>query len=210
RSAPATGGFLIFAEYRYLPKDEEYILIFSINNKEGYNLNEDELTVEQIKNLELNKLDVASLINISKWKKFQENESEVKTYLSFIKGRKNISKYFLTFIGCADKTTNTESSNRLKNALYKYFNENNISSDISKRIESEIYDYCQDCMRDKKEILLSHISSIVDNDFPDKFSVFASSEEFGVSEVISGDAKVLRSLRYIKYKSKNRDFVIEF
>lgn len=209
-TAPATGGFMIFAEYKYLPKNEDYILIFSTNNKEGYNLNEEELTVEQIKNLELNKLDVASLINITKWKKYQENDSDIKTYLSFIKGRKNISKYFLTFIGCADKTTSTESSTRLKNALHKYFKENKISGDEKKAIEIEVYNYCLDCMMDRKEIQLSHISSIVDKEYPEKFSVFASSEDMGVSEIISGDSKALNSLKYIKYKSKNRDFVIEF
>ncbi|QCX52480.1 hypothetical protein FGE20_01320 [Elizabethkingia sp. JS20170427COW] len=46
-SAPATGGFLIFADYKITDNnDERYVLIFSINNKQGYNLNEEALSIQ--------------------------------------------------------------------------------------------------------------------------------------------------------------------
>jgi nucleoid-associated protein len=42
KSAPATGAFVVFSNYIYKPNKDRYLLVFSINNKEGYNLNEEE------------------------------------------------------------------------------------------------------------------------------------------------------------------------
>lgn len=70
KSAPATGAFVVFANYIYKYNKDRYLLIFSINNNNGYNFNEEELTIQQILNLDLSKLDVAALVNITKWQKF--------------------------------------------------------------------------------------------------------------------------------------------
>jgi len=108
-SAPATGGFLIFADYRITDNNNErYILVLSIDNKQGYNLNEVALAIQEIQNLELNKMDLASIINLSRWDLSLNEENDIKTYLTFIRGKKKISDYFQNFIGCAEKTTATE------------------------------------------------------------------------------------------------------
>jgi nucleoid-associated protein YejK len=207
-SAPATGGFMIFADFKITDnRDERYILIFSINNKQGYNLSETALSIQQIKNLELNKMDLATFINISRWNIARKNSNEVKTYLSFIRGKKKISDYFQNFIGCADKTTATESSTKLLNTINQYCSENGYDESKKKEIKRKIFEYCQDCNKQKKEILLSHISSLIDDENPDNFSVFASGETYAISDVIKYDSKVLRSLKYIVFQSE--DFSIK-
>ncbi|ANI89708.1 hypothetical protein A9P82_10655 [Arachidicoccus ginsenosidimutans] len=204
----ATGAFVVFADFIFSDNNDRYILIFSINNKQGYNLNEDQLTVEQIKNLELNKLDVASMINITKWQKSIDNAEDIKTYLSFIRGKKNISAYFLNFIGCADKSNNHESSMRLLNAINKYCTEKKYDKGETETKKKIVFDYCHDSIKNKKEILLSHISVLIDSENPDNFSMFASDEKYGVGEIIKGDKNVLRSLKFIRHKGEN--FSIEF
>lgn len=203
-SAPATGGFIIFADFKITDNnDERYILVFSINNKQGYNLNEEALSIQQIKNLELNKIDLATLINISRWNLSLTNTDEVKTYLAFIRGKKNISDYFQNFIGCADKTTATESSTRLKSAIHSYCVENGFDDTKTKDIKRKVYEYCQDCNRSKKEIQLTHISSIVDDESPEAFSAYASNEKFSVSEIIKYDSKTLKTLKFVDYQSED-------
>ena len=207
-SAPATGGFMIFADFKVSDnKDERYILILSINNKQGYNLSEEALSIQQIKNLELNKMDLATFINLSRWNIALENIGEVKTYLSFIRGKKKISDYFQNFIGCADKTTSTESSTKLLNTIDSYCSENGYDEPRKKDLKRKIFEYCQDCNKNKNEILLSHISSLIDAENPENFSAFASSELFGVSDIIKYDSKVLRSLKFVEYQSD--DFSIK-
>src|SRR5690606_34606776 len=91
----ATGGFLIFAHYSNADNGCDYLLVLTINNKDGYSLREKDLTIKDIRNLDLAKLDVACMINITQWTA-QENSmgDDRKTYLSFIRGNKDISYYF--------------------------------------------------------------------------------------------------------------------
>lgn len=209
KSAPATGAFVVFANYIYKDNKDRYLLIFSINNNNGYNLDEEELTIQQILNLDLSKLDVAALLNITKWQKFvAEDEEDIRTYLSFIKGKKKLSDYFLDFIGCADKSTNTDSSKLLMSALNNYFKEEGYPKQEIKTRKKAIYDYCQTCIIDKKEVLLDQISFLVNEEDPELFAVFASTEKYGVGEIVKPDTAVLRSLQYIEYRSP--DLTISF
>jgi len=209
KSAPATGAFVVFANYIYKDNKDRYLLIFSINNNNGYNLNEEELTIQQILNLDLSKLDVAALVNISKWQKFVAGDEEgIRTYLSFIKGKKKLSDYFLDFIGCADKSTNTDSSKLLMSALNNYFEEEGYSKEEVKVRKKAIYDYCQTCIVQKKEVLLDQISYLVNEEDPERFATFASAEKYGVGEIVKPDNAVLRSLQYIDYRSP--DLTISF
>ncbi len=209
KSAPATGAFVVFANYTYKDNNDRYLLIFSINNKQGYNLHEDDLTIQQILNLDLSRLDVAVLLNISKWQKYMNGDEDgVRTYLSFIRGKKDLSDYFLDFIGCADKSTSADSSKALLSALNNYLEERGYSSDDIKYKKKAVYDYCQTCIKEKREVLLDQISYIVDDDDPNGFISFASAEKYGVGEIIKPDNAILRSLQYIDYKGT--DLTISF
>lgn len=204
KSAPATGAFMVFADYIYQDSGDRYILLFSINNKDGYNLSE-ELTIKQILNLDLSKLDVAAQINLSRWEKYTGDDSvdNIKTYLSFIKGKKNLSDYFLDFIGCADKSTNTDSSQAMVKALLEFLNKKGFSNDEVREKKKIVFDYCNTCIKEKREVLLSQISYMLDENEPNEFAEFASSEAYGVSEVVKTDSKVLRSLHYVEYRSND-------
>lgn len=207
-SAPATGGFLIFADYKITDNNNErYILVLSIDNKQGYNLSET-LTIKEIQNLELNKMDLASIINLTRWDLSAEPSNNIKTYLTFIKGKKNISDYFLTFIGCADKTTSTESSTSLLNTIDEYIREKGIGDKDAKELKGKIFSYCQERNREKKEILLSQISFMFDEENPNDFAIFASDEKFGNNEIIKYDNKTLRTLKFIDYQTP--DFTLKF
>ncbi|WP_286883096.1 nucleoid-associated protein [Sphingobacterium sp. UBA5980] len=208
RSVPATGGFIIFADFKITDNNNErYILVLSINNRQGYNLNEVALSIQEIQNLELNKMDLASIVNISRWEAMETNPN-IKTYLTFIRGKKKISDYFQDFIGCEDKTTATESSTRLLNTIDRYLQEREYDDKSSKSIKSKILDYCQEANRNKKEILLSRISLIFDEENPEEFLRYATDERFGNSEVIKYDGKTLRSLKYVDFQSE--DFTLKF
>jgi nucleoid-associated protein YejK len=209
--APATGGFIVFAHYIDTDKNTEFILVLAINNKDGYVFNEDKLTIEDTKNIELSKIDLACQINITKWNDYQSNEkSDVKTYLSLIKGNKELSVYFMKFIGSANKTTSTESSKRLVNALDHFCKENNYTREKTIETRNKVSDYCKDCIKEKKEISLSAISALIDNENPTLFQEYASDEERAVDEIISGDSKVLRSIGSVKYKDKDGKLNVEF
>ena len=114
----ATGGFLIFTDFMNTDNKNRYMLILTINNKDGYVVSETDLTLQDIKNLDLSKVDIACMINLTRWKEIEDGtDTESKTYLSFVKGNKSVSYYFMSFIDCDNKTTNTESTKRLTKAV---------------------------------------------------------------------------------------------
>lgn len=208
KSAPATGAFVVFADFLFKDNNDRYLLIFSINNNQGYNLNEDQLTIQQILNLDLSKLDVAALINISKWQKFISGQDEgIKSYLSFIKGKKDLSDYFLDFIGCADKSTSADSSKQLVTAINHYLDQYDYTTEEKRAKKKVIFDYCQTCIKERKEVLLDQISYLLDSENPERFADFASGEEYGVSEVVKPESSILKSLYYIEYKSEDLTIV---
>ena len=199
----ATGGFLIFADFVNNDTANRYMLILTINNKDGYVVSESELTLEDIKNLDLSKVDIACIINLTKWKEIEEGtDTESKTYLSFVRGIKNISYYFMSFIDCDNKTTSTESTKNMINAFEAYSTEKKFPRETKINYKNQIYEYCDDCMKSKKEIHLSAISALLDFDSPGDFEEFAADEKYAVSATIKGDRSQLRRIKYVMYKSE--------
>ena len=208
-SAPATGGFVLFSNYVNTDNGYEYLLVITINNKDGYYVDESSLTVENIKNLDLNKVDVASNINITKWKSINAGvDIDSKTYLSFVKGNKDVSYYFMSFIGCENKTTASDSTKKLTRAIDRFCKVKKYDRTEEVKIKNLVYAYCIECIKKKQEISLVAISAILNPEKPDEFKEYASSEDFSVDPIISGDKTKLKILHFIQYKSTN--LTIEF
>jgi nucleoid-associated protein YejK len=97
----ATGGYVLFAHYGL--QEEDFIITVMLNNKRQYNIS-DNLSIEEIFSLDIDKLDVANFVNVTRWIKGAD------TYLSFARGHKEISNYFRNFIGCTDQISAKQSS----------------------------------------------------------------------------------------------------
>ena len=199
----ATGGYMILCEYTKLKKD--LLLVLMINNKEGFVINETDLSLGNIRNLELHKVDIACTINLTDWKAIENEDltTDRKTYLSFVKGLKDISLYFMKFIDVDNKNTSIESTNRLLKAIDEFAKKEGWDIDRKIQRKDAVCLYCLNRMNEKREILLSDISAIMDPDNPENFQNLATEDEFGVSSVISGNKAKLRQLKRIAYKDDN-------
>lgn len=206
QTVQATGGYMILCEYTKSNKD--LLLVLMINNKEGFVVN-DSLTLDNVRNLDLNKVDVACLINLTDWKDIENNNPTDRiTYLSFVKGLKEVSYYFLQFIDADNKSTSEESTKNLLKAIEDYAKQEKWDRDKKIRIKDDVVSYCISQMDDKREVLLSDISAIMDPDYPEKFQDFATEDGRKVSSVISGNRQKLKLSRMIKYKDD--DLKLEF
>ena len=193
REPQATGGSVIFAHYT--EHEEEFILIMMLNTKKQYNVNS-ELGLYDLFVLDIEKLDLANTLNITKWKNGED------TYLSFTRGRKDISKYFRNFIGCTDQTTAKQSSNSFKGALLDYIKTLEKDDSVKEDIKNRVFNYCVEKIKKSEDISLAHISSMIDEENPDLFQKFASTEKYGVSALIKGHRQTLKSLKFYVYRSK--------
>jgi nucleoid-associated protein YejK len=195
----ATGGYVVFAHYTF--QNEDFLMIVMLNNKKQYNINDD-LSIDEIFSLDIEKLDVANSINITRWDAAEE------TYLSFARGRKDISNYFRRFIGCTDQTSAKQSSELLKGAFLDYVGELDLDNSEKEDLRNRVFNYCITQTRKKEDISLHHISSMIDEENPELFQEFASSEEYRVSPFVKGHSKTLKSLKFYVYRSKK--LTIEF
>lgn len=189
----ATGGYVVFAHYTL--QNEDFIITVMLNNKKQYNIN-NSLSIEEIFSLDIDKLDVANFVNLTRWNSAQE------TYLSFARGRKEVSNYFKTFIGCTDQTSAKQSSQQLKSAFLDYLDTLQIENEAKENLRNDVFDYCISQAKRKEDISLNHISSIIDNEQPELFQEYASGEQYRVSANIKGHIQTLKSLKYYTYKSK--------
>jgi len=195
----ATGGSVIFAHYTV--NKEEFIIVMMLNSKKQFNVNDD-LGLYDVFILDIEKLDLANTLNISKWKNDED------TYLSFARGRKEISKYFRHFIGCTDQTSAKQSSKSLKGALLDYIGELDLDKNEKEDIRNRVFNYCVEKIKNREDISLSHISSMIDEANPDSFQKFAASEKYGVSAYVKGHRQTLKSLKFYVYRSKK--LTVEF
>lgn len=203
----ASGGFMILCEYTNMTTSSDLLLLLMLNNKEGYVVNEADLTLQDIKNLDLSKVDLACLIDLTEWETYTAGgETDRVTYMSFTKGNKIVSNYFLNFIDCDNKNTHHESTARLIAALEAFAFNLKLTSDDKIQRREKVYNYCN--QQSRGEVLLDTISAIFYPEDPTLFRDFASNEGYKVSSVISIDNVQMRELKYVKYKSD--EFTIEF
>lgn len=195
----STGGYVVFANY--LLRGENFILTVLLNNKMQYNI-DDKLNLESVVGLDLEKLDVANIVNVTKWK------SEEQTYLSFTKGRKQISNYFKRFIGCVNEVSALQSSQQFKKAFLDYVASLDMVNSEKEDLRNKILIYCNTQTKKNEDISLAHISSMISNDEPNKFLEFATTEAYQVSSIIKGHLKTLKTLKFYVYRS--RELTIEF
>lgn len=195
----ATGGYVVFAHYTL--QNEEFVMTVMLNNKKQYNIN-DNLSIEEIFSLDIDKLDVANSVNVTRW----DNNEE--TYLSFARGRKDVSNYFKRFIGCTDQTSAKESSESLKRAFLDYLPQLELDTQEEENLRNQVLNYCYAQTRRKEDISLHHISSMISADEPDLFQEFAASEDYRVSSLIKGHNRTLKTLKFYVYRSKK--LTIEF
>ncbi len=191
----ATGGYTLFAHYE--SKGETFCMVTMINDKNHFNVN-DHLIVKKALGLDIERLDVANAVNISRWQKKKEGEN----YLSFVGGRKEISNYFLKFVGCTDRTEAKETSANFKRVFYTYVDTLGLSADEEDSLKKKVSEYAIEQVSKGDDIFVNHISSLINADEPRLFLEYAVTEENGVSSAFKGHRQTFRSMTQVSYSSR--------
>ncbi len=196
--ALATGGYVLFCHFTM---GEDFIAVIVLNDKESYIIN-DNLDVNANARLDIEKLDVANFTNCSKWNSGED------IYLSFTRGKKEISNYFRRFIGCTDYASARESSLHLKRAINDYLYQNGYDRQQTEGVKELIFAYCEQQMKDKTDIQLHYVAYLINQCEPEDFVQFASAEKYQVSAFFKGH-NTLKSLKYYSYHSKELTIIFD-
>lgn len=169
-SKPAsTGGFVVVVDYTNIFR---FILIALVNKKEGYT--ENNLDIVQIEQLNIDQLGMAGFVNINNY----QNENTDYRPLSFMRGTREVSDYFSSFLG-AD--TNIETSSHMTgvliNALKDYYRHKEYELSEIEQKSQAIFSFCDDKRQNAEPVNVTAISSILDPDNPNEFFEFSQEEE---------------------------------
>ena len=176
-----TGGYVVFVHYT--EKNIDYLITAMLDKAVQFTVNDENLDIEKLKTLDVDKLARANRLNIKRW-----TDNDV-LYLSFIKGTRAVSNYFLDFIGSTDITSSKDNFNKLKLATNKYFIEKNIKTLEKDQIKDRITAYLIECLELKKDAELSSISALISSQEPKDFLRFIKEKELEVSGKITINRK---------------------
>jgi nucleoid-associated protein YejK len=188
-----TGSYFVMAHYidKY-----EFVAVALISGIDDFSLNE--LNLELIKTMVLNtrQLDMACFVNIEL---FQDDKCD---YLSFIKGKKDVTKYFVDFIGSIKQKAEKESTELLIKLVDCYLEEKNISTKDKEGIRNELFSYCQNMNKSASVVKLNIISGLVDKENPDAFIEFANNQNNRLSHEFAVDGTILKRFNRIYVRKK--------
>jgi nucleoid-associated protein len=172
-----TGGYVVFVHYE--EKKVDFLITAMLDKSAQFTVDDKNLDIAKLMTLDVEKLARANRLNFNKWQALDV------LYLSFIKGTRDVSKYFIDFIGSTDITSAKENFIKLSDATNKYFVDNNLSILEKDKIKDNISNYIVDCFEKGKDVELISISSIINAQEPNSFLDFISDKELEVSGKIS-------------------------
>lgn len=190
----STGGYLLFADYSV---NDRFIMAVLLNNKAGFTVNEDSLVVNMIKELNTDQIAMAGFVNMS----IYESANDERRYLSFMKGVKNISDYFVSFIGAdEDKESSKDMTRTFIGALKDYLKSKEYETDKLTSLEQAVYNYCEDKRTNKEPVTIHAISALLNPEDTEEFFQYTQGESYQLSTTIESiDKSQIDRLKLYKY-----------
>lgn len=171
-----TGGYVVFVHYE--DKKVDYIITAMLDKSAQFIVDDKNLDIEKLMTLDIDKLARANRLNVNRW------ENEEVQYLSFIKGTREISKYFIDFIGSTDITSSKQNLQQLKGEIDKYLRFIDVKGERKEKIRENISFYLDKCFKNEIDVQLDSLSALIDNEKPNDFKTYINENEIEVSDNI--------------------------
>lgn len=189
-----TGGYVVFLHY--IEKKEAFLITIMLDKSDQFTVNDDSLGIEKLKTLDIDKIARGNRLNITKWLKNDE------LYLSFIKGTRGISNYFIDFIGATDVTSSKQNIQLLYNNVDKYLHTNLYTPSQRLDTKEKISDYINDCYTSGKLIELKSVSAIISPKEPESFISYIEENDLEASDNINivrkSDFEIFKTKRIVE------------
>ena len=175
----------------YIFREHDFLITIMLDKSDQFTVHDDSLGIEKLKTLDLDKIARGSRLNITRW----INENSL--YLSFIKGTRTLSNYFINFIGATDITSSKENIKKLYNSVNNYLHSTTYTRNKKEKIKERITDYFTDCYQNDRLVELNSISAIISADSPNLFLDYLEETEDDISDNI----KIVKSDDFSVFKS---------
>ncbi len=192
----ATCGYMVFVHYSVFGNN--FMLLAMLNNVSGISV-DNQLGINSIDYLDINKLHLAARIDITQW---QEDEAS-KRYVSMVRTKEShkLSEYFKLFIGSDETSNSNQETNDLFTAIGQ-FCDNKFDEDQQKsEFKQKASDYCIDQAEQGRNVDIKGFSKHVAEGAIDDFMNYVNSDEFNINNEISPNKAVIR--RFNKITGRN-------
>lgn len=202
----ATGGYVFCIDYKNDTKRNYAVIILNQQKHPAVVETDGKMKLGTSFSLEINSIKMAANVKIKEW----ETDKDA-SYLSYVRGKDNLTEYFKRFIGCTSAQPAKIATSNVINAVYgfidtTYENENERST----RKELAKDDLYKIMSAHKEHVTFETVRTHVFSDEAEreKFMDYITQNQLEISDEFSPDGRVLNSLERFEYKRSGIDIKI--
>lgn len=167
----ATGGYTLFALFS--TKSTEYFMTLVLSEHQQFLIKQD-MEIDDTEAINIKNIHLGCLVNLDKWSthfsiclesynpdKIEQHPAE-GPYLSFIcQAGKDVSEYFMKFIGAKDKTNAKNNAEKITNYINNFLNKKRLDEVEKRTRKSNLYHHIKPSLEKREEIPLKTISACI-------------------------------------------------
>lgn len=195
----STGGFVLIA--KIISDGNQYLLCAIVTEVAGVAITEG-LEVVQSQYLDMSHMRVAGRIDLTQW------QAGGDRYISFLKGRSDVSGYFRLFLGCNDVHIPLAESKKLVAALETFADEEELGSEQRDHLFELAHDYLSGLSKTKQPVELEAFSNHVWPTAPQDLRTIMSDPAHAITDGFVPDQRALKAL--VKFEGKAQYWKLTF
>lgn len=189
----ATGGTVFIVDYK--ENNSNYILVAILSKKTAFSINHWKMIESEM--LDIEHLKFAGRINLTDWGNGE------KRYISFLKGKDDIAKYFKEFLSCNDALLALEETKKLVRHIEKFAEEKKF--DIEKKTEfyAKVTSYINKVINNNELFDLETFSNQVWPQNPQELKNQLGGGDDGIADGFVPDKRASKALYTFTGKTKH-------
>lgn len=195
----STGGYVVIAHVTN--GATHWLLALIVTEVLGTAITQGLEIVDSV-HLDMTNLRVAGRVNLSDWVDGAER------YISFLKGKSEVSTYFKLFLGCNTVLENLVESQKFTEALRAYVNSELPDAEERGRTLDLAYEHLAEMAKSQTAISLEAFANQFAPQDPKVLLGYLTQEDLSLSDGFIPDRRAIRSLA--TFKGKAKDWKLEF
>ncbi len=197
--AASTGGHVLFAHFR---RDErDFLLVAIVNDRLSAALTS-ERDMRDVRHLDLDGFRFAGRVNLTAWAAGEER------YISFLKGKGDVSEYFRHFLGCDSVVQDRVDTSNLVAALREFVTESRMAEAEGNEFLGRAKAICERVSRAREELEFEAFANELMPRDPQRLKDHLAHTDRGLSDGFVPDRRALASL--VRLRGGTRQWKVEF
>lgn len=193
RTQFAKGGYVLIAHLSNGAR--EFLLVVQLTDRAGSAIDGALNVVESIY-LDVDDLRVAGRVDLTGWQ-----TGDVDRYVSFLKGKGDVSEYFRQFLGCNTITDPAGDTRSLFRALRRFAAEQALQPDEKAQFMDEAINICADLAERNEELSLDALANRLRPHDPDTLKQTFARDEFRLADGLIPSKKEVNKQRSFRGRS---------